>query len=811
VSKKKSSAPRPLLGGLLRRLPQCVHRGIALLIRVSRPEQLKNIGSLTWQYEQIGFLKQYGIDPENEKVEVYAGAESAKGTQFRPVFDRLLHDAGIGTVGVVVVADVDRNARNERDSEALYNALAEGGGIVAERNQLYDPRDHSHRLMLRIRSAIAEYDNDNRTLKLSTGRCALARDMKYAIPLPTGLIWADADSPTYVEALTRAGLADAVSERQLHLNRTGVVRKERVLRVLPYPDADVHAACTLALQWIIETRDLTEVLRRIADHPEWPRPGEFPVCRQSVIQLDSAEEEIPPVRWQRVVNVADGREELGRARVFNWIVRPALYGIYRHNSVALADSLPDGIPAVVWQEDAFPAFMPSSYHERVRAIVKTKHRYDRIGSVDIPRRHALPRVVCVEPLVGGRTCDRVMSVTYPSANTAGAHYGYFYKTQICNVRGHDWKLPQAADEVVLDAVLGLFRPEVLRAELTRVERKEGVAAQRQKKLAADVEELLAKAEWAEDKAFKASSAKQAKREAHWLEKNDEYRDAADRKAAELRLLESRADSEERITATEYTKVMQLAEDLPQLFGRCREHDFLTAALMSEIIAEVRARRVGQAVYSLDIVLHSGAVLHELVSTRSTLASQPLVMFARTKLGPWADTRRRSDHETDLEAQRVANAVADEINGILEGRMRHRWTAMRVFSAVLTNDSAPGPLPGAMLLTEFSTSRGLEESVVLRELLAGKLGNGDLRNEEWWIAPELKQVHRAFPQVALRDVAAELGAAEAHVVLVADMARESGTTPMSLWHKLARSGAKPVKDACGRAYSTLSVCRSVLGL
>ena len=539
------------LGSLLKRLPECIAQGVALLVRVSTPEQLNNVGSIKWQEEQVGFLKQYGVTVD--RLVVYAGAESASGKRFRPQFERLLGDLENGRVGVVVVADIDRQARNDADSEALYNALENAGGIVAERGQLYDPRDHSHRLMLRIRSAIAEYDNDNRTLKLNTARAVLARDLAYARSLPTGLIWADPTSEAYIKAAQAAGLSQHLAVDSLANHEPKVARGDRELRVLFYPDADVHAACKLVLEWLIETRSLSKVMERIASDSRWPRPKEFPVLRQSIIQLDSPDAEIPPVLWKRVVDVPSGREESGRARIFNWALTPALFGIYSFNSEALADLLPDTIPSRVWVPDAFPGFLSSDDYERVKRILKTKRRYDRVGTAEGPRLHAIPHATCAEPMKDGEPCGRTLSVIYPSTDAAFSELGHFYKSGGCGQRGHGYKLRRAADDVVIQAVLRHCTGESLEKELDLLARREGVSAQRVTLLEGKISELRSKAEWAVERAFAANTSGNTSGEAKWIRRQEEWSALAKEKEAELGRLRARAVGEEEISAREYQK------------------------------------------------------------------------------------------------------------------------------------------------------------------------------------------------------------------------------------------------------------------
>lgn len=778
-------------------------------MRVSTQEQLKNAGSILWQEEQVAFLKQYGVAVE--RVEIYAGAESAAGNKFRPAFARLLNDVERGEVGLVVVADVDRNARNDSDSEALYNALEAVGGIVAERGQLYDPRDHSHRLMLRIRSAIAEYDNDNRSLKVNTGRAILARDLKYARSLPTGLLWADPSSDAYVTAVGNAGLEDWLDEDLVRRHKPEVTRGDRTLRILPYPDAEVHAACQLTLEWLLETRSLNKVMQRIASDPRWPRPKKFPLVRSYVVRLNTTDAEIPPVIWKDVVDVPSGREESGRARIFNWALTPALFGIYSFNSGALADLLPDTIPSRVWVTDAFPAFEPSDRYDRVNQILRTRQRFDRIGFPEGPRSHAIPHVVCAEPLKDGKPCGRMLSVIYPSAGAAYSELGHFYKAGGCGQRGHGYKLRQTADEAVIKAVLRCFTTDVLKRELDLLARREGASAEQAKRLEGQVEELRAKAEWAVERAYRCNATDNTKGEAKWIRRHEEWTKEAEGKSAQVRHLQHSTASEAEITDSEYQRILALATDLPELIRRSKAHDDLLATLMSEIISVVRARRVGWATYQLEIEFHSGAVVREIFWTRPTLAPQPLVLFAKTKLGKWADPCSRHDWHSEQEALAVAERIAVELNTILGDAWRTEWKPQRVFSAVLSNSDRPGRLEDARPVSIFCQNNELEEEAVLQQLLAGRLGEAILRDDEFWIDPGLEDVHRCFPEVARRYVAEQLKVAHDDIALVTELAERLVKRHDTLWHALRKANESLGNDGCGRAYSTLAACRRVMKL
>lgn len=808
MSGDKDNDDRPhALGGLLKRLPQLVEMGVALLIRVSTPAQLKNLGSIEWQREQLQFLEAHDLTLEN--VKTYEGSESAAGHKFRPTFDRLLRDIRAGTVGLVVVADVDRNARNEADSEELYTALEDVGGIVVERGQFYDTRDSAHRMMLRIRSAISKFDNDNRMFRFMTAKATMAKSLSLAIPLPTGLIWADPKSKEYRAALAAADLTDKVNQHVLRRNRTAVRRGEVTLRILPYPDAQVYQACSLALAWIIETRDLTEVLSRIASDPRWPRPGEFPVLRKSTVNLSGEEQEIPSVRWERVVAREDGREELGRARIANWMKRPALFGIYAHEAKSIAELLPNEHSAKVWEAGAFVGFRDPSEYQQVCSIGKTKRRYDRRGEKVGVRCHAIPTVRCSHPISGGEHCNRTLTVIYPSTGTSYEKYGHFYKTGVCHLRGHAFKVPMAADKVVIETVISLFSEEEISRHLREIESDTGASARAVKRAAQRVTDLQDKIDFAEDQAYNARKSGRTDREAHWLKRHDHLLDQKKNEERELIRLKATSAESDRLSQAEHAAVLALAQDLPELIRRSQMHDDLLAQLIGSIVSCVYARRVGWATYQLVIELFSGERFQRVFWSRRTLAAQPLVLFALSRLGGWADPSRRSLVQAEEEAQRAAAKVAEELNRILGEKARPRWTADRVFSAVLSNSADPSDLDKPQRLSTFCNDHQIDVQVALKELLAGNLGDAELREGEFWLEPSESQIHYVFPEVAHKAIAAAFEVPVADVALVTKLAQEFRKRSDTLWHLLESNGLPLLNDAYGRAYSTRRACRSLL--
>jgi DNA invertase Pin-like site-specific DNA recombinase len=141
----------------------------------------------------------------------------------RTGFQRLVSEVGLGKVGVVLMLEASRLARNNSDWHHLIELCGLRSTLIADEGAVYDPRDPNDRLLLGVKGTLSEAELFTLRLRLYEGRWNKARKGTLQFPLPTGYVrgpdggW-ELDPDTQVrervayvfDAFRRLGIARAV-------------------------------------------------------------------------------------------------------------------------------------------------------------------------------------------------------------------------------------------------------------------------------------------------------------------------------------------------------------------------------------------------------------------------------------------------------------------------------------------------------------------------------------------------------------------------------------------------------------------------
>jgi DNA invertase Pin-like site-specific DNA recombinase len=780
-------------------LPRCIARGVAMLIRVSSEGQRFNVGSLKFQQEQIRHLEPYGAKTEDLRV-FDATAESAKPGADRPVFRLLLAAVRAGEVGVVVVADADRVARNDPDAESLYNALADAEGILVVNGEISDPANPGHRMILRIRTAVAQFENDQKTWRSLSSRMSLARDMKARPNLATGLLWASPDDEAFSRHLKARGLEGWLREESLARHRTAVVREGKRYFVFPAPDPAVRRAMRLAVRWLLETGSLTGVLDRIRSHPWWPHPGHFPVRQSQVFREDRR-----LFKWEPLTGRADGKEELARVKLYGWFRSPSLYGIYVFQSKRLR-RISRGAAAFgtsVWEEEAFPAFAPSDLFGRVREILRRPDRARIRGSWTGPRNHALPLLVCSHPMPHGAICGRRVHAMY-STSRRGKHR---YLSVACGIRGHRYSLPPEVDEQVLEMICGLFTTEELRHDLERVQQEEGADIALVRQLRTEVADLEARVEWDDERAFRAGKAGDSDSVEYFEQQWKKHLLELKAKRRELGRLETTWQETRAVTEAEYQDILALAADLPRLLSMARPVVGKVREIVREVIRQVHVRRLATGTYHLQLELRSGDRIGRVFISRAIRAPRAIRSLAHARLARFLAPESRGSEAAEAEAQAQAGEFATDLNTVL-GDVRVPWTPDRVLAAAyLHEQDAPTADEGRAWEPVDAVARrtGVPANKVLRAALSDRLGPVFAVDGEPRLAATEADLQSVFPSYGRRVAAAGAVWPVKDLVPLSTLVAETGWDRYRV-RRVAERGDGVVRDEAGREYTRRSSFR-----
>src|SRR5258708_2199527 len=161
----------------------------------------------------------------------------------RTGFQRLVAEVSLGQVGMVLMLEASRLARNSSDWHQLIELCGLSHTLLADESAIYDPRDPNDRLLLGVKGTLSEAELFTLRTRLYDGRWNKARKGLLQFPLPVGYVRAsdgawDLDPDQQVrerlaylfETFRRLGLARQVvrdlKQHRLHLPPR-VLRKGR--------------------------------------------------------------------------------------------------------------------------------------------------------------------------------------------------------------------------------------------------------------------------------------------------------------------------------------------------------------------------------------------------------------------------------------------------------------------------------------------------------------------------------------------------------------------------------------------------------
>ncbi len=106
----------------------------------------------------------------------------------RTGFQRLVAEVSLGQVGMVLMLEASRLARNSSDWHHLIELCGLSHTLLADESTVYDPRDPNDRLLLGVKGTLSEAELFTLRTRLHEGRWNKARKGLLQFPLPVGFV-----------------------------------------------------------------------------------------------------------------------------------------------------------------------------------------------------------------------------------------------------------------------------------------------------------------------------------------------------------------------------------------------------------------------------------------------------------------------------------------------------------------------------------------------------------------------------------------------------------------------------------------------
>ncbi|MFN2155607.1 MAG: recombinase family protein, partial [Anaerolineae bacterium] len=166
---------------------QHLQRRACVYVRQSSLRQVEqNLESQDLQYQLAQRAQHLGWREEQVLlIDDDLGKSGASATN-RDGFQALVSAVGLDQVGLILVIDVSRLARNCSDWYRLLDLAALCDCLIGDASAVYDPRDYNDRLLLGLKGTLAEAQWHSMRQRLSAARLNKARRGELAFRLPVG-------------------------------------------------------------------------------------------------------------------------------------------------------------------------------------------------------------------------------------------------------------------------------------------------------------------------------------------------------------------------------------------------------------------------------------------------------------------------------------------------------------------------------------------------------------------------------------------------------------------------------------------------
>jgi DNA invertase Pin-like site-specific DNA recombinase len=181
------------------------------------------------QYRLQERALELGWPPTAIKVIDEDQGRSGTSAAARTGFQRLVAEISLGQVGMVLMLEASRLARNSSDWHHLIELCGLSHTLLADESTIYNPRDPNDRLLLGVKGTLSEAELFTLRTRLHEGRWNKARKGLLQFPLPVGYVRApngawDLDPDQQVrerlayvfEAFRRLGVARQVVRELRH-------------------------------------------------------------------------------------------------------------------------------------------------------------------------------------------------------------------------------------------------------------------------------------------------------------------------------------------------------------------------------------------------------------------------------------------------------------------------------------------------------------------------------------------------------------------------------------------------------------------
>jgi DNA invertase Pin-like site-specific DNA recombinase len=195
-------------------------------VRQSTPGQvLENRESTERQYHLQARAVTLGWAPSRVEIIDEDQGRTGSTAAHRTGFQRLVSDVGLGRVGIVLMLEASRLARNNSDWYRLIEICGVSATLIADEGAVYNPRDPNDRLLLGVKGTISEAELFTLRTRLYEGRWNKARKGRLVFPLPTGYVYGPAGEWTVdPDAQVRERLAYVFERFRHHRVARRVVR-----------------------------------------------------------------------------------------------------------------------------------------------------------------------------------------------------------------------------------------------------------------------------------------------------------------------------------------------------------------------------------------------------------------------------------------------------------------------------------------------------------------------------------------------------------------------------------------------------------